>query len=95
MLSDPDKSPKWYLQDPMIAVEHMCLEAVELGLSTCWIGAFDESSVKHILGIPDKIRVICLLTIGMPAEKPSRISRKGLSDIVFEEIYDNPIRFQQ
>ncbi|MCP8318807.1 MAG: nitroreductase family protein [Candidatus Methylarchaceae archaeon HK01B] len=95
VLSDPDKSPKWYLQDPMIAVEHMCLEAVELGLGTRCIGAFDESSVKHILGIPDKIRVICLLTIGTPAEKPSRISRKGLSDIVFEEIYDNPIRFQQ
>ncbi|MCP8304631.1 MAG: nitroreductase family protein [archaeon] len=95
VLSDPDRSPKWYLQDPMIAVEHMCLEAVELGLGTCWIGAFDESSVKRILGVPDRLRVICLLTIGMPAEKPSRSSRKDLLEIVFEEFYDNPIRFQQ
>jgi len=87
VLSDPDRSPKWFLQDPMIAVDHMCLEAVELGLGTCWIGAFNESAVKSILGIPDKIKVICLLTIGVPAERHGRSSRKSISEITFGEYY--------
>ena len=33
-LGDPSIS-RWYLQDPMIAVEHMVLEATELGYGTC------------------------------------------------------------
>ena len=38
--------------------------AVELGLGTCWIGAFDEGKVKEILGIPEEVRVVELMPMG-------------------------------
>ena len=41
-----------YTVDLSIAVSFMMLEATELGLGTCWLGAFDEEAVKEILGIP-------------------------------------------
>ena len=57
-----------YPIDVAIALDHITLTAVELGLGTCWIGAFDEKRVKEILGIPDKIRVVALMPIGYPTD---------------------------
>jgi nitroreductase len=67
-----EASPKWYKVEVSIAMEHMVLEATELGLGTCWVGSFDEKKVKEILKIPEEYRVIALLTIGYPYEKEIR-----------------------
>jgi nitroreductase len=64
-----------YLIDVAIALDHMTLAAVELGLGTCWIGDFDESKVKDLLGIPEKIRVVELMPLGYPAD-PSAKEKK-------------------
>ena len=56
-----------YPIDVAIALDHISLAAVELGLGTCWIGAFNENRVKKILGIPEEIRVVELMPIGYPA----------------------------
>ncbi len=74
-----------YTIDVSIAVDHMTLEATELGLGTCWIGAFYEDRVKEILGIPDHIRVVALLPLGYPAEEPAARPRKPLNEIVCYE----------
>ena len=50
--------------DVTIALDHITLVAVEVGLGTCWIGEFKEDEVKKILGIPENVRVIQLMTIG-------------------------------
>ncbi|MDD1758834.1 MAG: nitroreductase family protein, partial [Methanotrichaceae archaeon] len=60
-----------YPIDVAISIDHMSLEAVNQGLGTCWIGVFYEDQVKEILGVPDKIRVGVMLTLGYPAESPS------------------------
>ena len=56
-----------YPIDVAIALDHISLAAVELGLGTCWIGAFNEGKVKEILGIPEEVRVVELMPIGYPA----------------------------
>ncbi len=66
-----------YPIDVAIALDHMTLAAVELGLGTCWIGAFDEKRVKEILNIPEKIRVVELMPIGYPAN-PSPVNKHRL-----------------
>jgi nitroreductase len=58
-----------YPIDVAISLDHISLAAVELGLGTCWIGAFNEDMVKEILGIPKEIRVVELMPIGYPAFK--------------------------
>jgi len=87
-LGDPSVS-RWYLQDPMIAVEHMVLEATELGYGTCWIGAFDEEAVKRVLDIPAGLKVVCALPIGVPDESPTARSRKPLDEIFYLDKYGN------
>ncbi len=74
-----------YPIDTAIAVDHMTLQAVEEGLGTCWIGAFDEKKAKEILNIPDSVRIVQLLTLGYPLSAPNPTSRKSLDEIVMQE----------
>ncbi|UCD15306.1 MAG: nitroreductase family protein [Candidatus Omnitrophota bacterium] len=59
-----------YPIDVAVAIDHMVLTATELGLGTCWIGAFYEEGVKKILDIPSPIKVVELLTLGYSKKKP-------------------------
>ena len=65
-----------YPIDVAIALDHMALAAVELGLGTCWIGLFDENKVKGILGIPDEISVIELMPLGYPSDRSAVEKRR-------------------
>ena len=56
------------LQDATIAASFAWLQAVMLGLSGCWVGAFEESQVNNILGIKEDWRPIALLPLGYSAE---------------------------
>ncbi len=74
-----------YPIDTAIAVDHITLAAVDEGLGTCWIGAFDEIKVKEILDIPESVRVVVLLTLGYPLSIPRPTPRKTLDEIVMRE----------
>jgi len=80
-LADMERSPKWAIVDTTIALEHIVLVAEEMGLGTCWIGAFEEDKVKNPLGIPDRFKVVALLTVGFPDESPPPRPRRDLTDI--------------
>ncbi len=82
---------EYYQIDLGIAMEHMVLKATELGLGTCWIGWFDESTLKKILEIPNKIKVSALLAVGYPKDESSKKrKRKPLEKIVFSEKWGQP-----
>ena len=77
-----------YTVDVSIACAFMILQAYELGLGTCWIGAFEEGDVKKILNIPKEIRVVAMTPLGYPNEPPSQKFRKSLNEIVCYEKYE-------
>ena len=68
--------------DVSIALEHIALQATELGLGTCWIGSFETEKVRSILGIPADINIIELMTVGYPADKPKTPNREPMKKIV-------------
>jgi nitroreductase len=71
-----------------IACAFMILQAYELGLGTCWIGAFNEDEVKRILNIPEEVRAVAMTPLGYPDEPPSKKSRKSLNQIICYERYE-------
>lgn len=77
-----------YPVDLAIAVDHMTLLAVDEGLGTCWIGAFYQDEVRKILNIPEKYKVVALLPLGFPADKPGSKFRKPLEEMVCYESFD-------
>jgi nitroreductase len=74
-----------YPIDVAIAIDHITLAAVALGLGTCWIGSFYPDKVRAILGIPESIQVVELLTLGYPADTARAKNRKPLDEIRFYE----------
>jgi len=91
-LANPRESAKvgpfeGFLIDLAIAIENMALTAWDLGIGSCWIGAFNEKDVRELLGIPESLRVVSLLTLGYPDEKPRAKNRKPLDEILHYERY--------
>lgn len=67
--------------DVSIALEHMCLQATELGLATCWIGSFYPDKVRAVVGIPAKVEIIELLALGHPADSPKEHRREPIENL--------------
>ncbi len=79
-------------QDVAAAVENFMLAATGRGLSTCWIGAFNEQAVRNATAAPPHIRPMAMITLGYAKEKPEKPARKPLSDIAFSEAYGKPFK---
>jgi len=96
LTADPDKSgvrddKPYYMTDVGIAMENGVLAAAELGLGTCWVGAFTEGPVKEFLGIPDNIRIVAFTPLGVPAEEPEPRPRKAADELVFDGRWGRPL----
>ncbi|MBT3385822.1 MAG: nitroreductase [Prolixibacteraceae bacterium] len=68
--------------DLAIAVDHMTLQATELGLGTCWICNFDVTPCSELFKLPTDIEPVALLPIGYPDVKLPNKKRKPLKEIV-------------
>lgn len=69
-----------YIIDLAIILDHISLQAVREGLGTCWIGSFYQEGVKKILGIPEQIEVVELMSLGYAAVEPHPTARKPLNE---------------
>ncbi|NIN64862.1 MAG: nitroreductase [Anaerolineae bacterium] len=68
--------------DVAIATDHLILAAADLGLGTCWIGAFDPQATREVLDLPDGVVPIAFTPLGYPADEPRPKKRKSLSELV-------------
>jgi nitroreductase len=66
---DPAVGKRW-IEDTSAMTENILNQCVEEGLGACWLAVRDkcEDGVREILGIPGGIRVLCLVSVGYPAE---------------------------
>ena len=68
--------------DVAIVMDHLILAAADLGLGTCWVGAFDRAAAREILALPDDVEPIAFTPLGYPADQPRPKKRKTLSELV-------------
>ncbi len=83
--SSPHQELKQIIRDTTIAIEHIVLEAENLGLGTCWVAWFTQEEIRPILNIPSDKYVVSILTVGYSDEIPSARPRKKLEEIVHKE----------
>lgn len=69
--------------DAAIAIDHITLQAVNLGLGTCWVCNFDVGLYCELFEIPAHISPVALLPLGYPDEAIGEKKRKSLPEIVF------------
>lgn len=73
------------VQDATASVMNIILAATNIGLGTCWIGAFDEDIVRDILNIPIGERPVAMVPIGYPDEDPVIPQRMDIDQIIHRE----------
>jgi nitroreductase len=69
------------VQDTAAAVHSILLAAVDRGLASCWIGAFDDEAVREAIGAPRPVTPIAVLPIGRSAEAAAKPSRRPLPEV--------------
>ncbi len=71
---------KFSIQDATLAAAYSQLAASALGLSSIWIGMFDEEKVKEI--IRTELRPTSILCIGYPIKKRPAKLRRQLKELI-------------
>ncbi len=77
------------IQDATASIMNVMLVAYDLGLATCWVGAFDEVHVKNILKIPAgaELKPVAIIPIGYPDEVPIMPQRMSLDKLLHWETW--------
>jgi nitroreductase len=75
-----DKS--YAVVDAAIVVDHITLQAADLGLATCWIGDFNPQTARAFLALPDDVEPVAFTPLGYPLDQPQPKKRKDLADLV-------------
>ncbi len=73
------------VQDATASVMNIMLAATNIGLGTCWIGAFDEDIVRDILNVPMGEKPVAIVPIGYPDEDPVMPQRMDMDQIIHRE----------
>ena len=68
------------------------LSAVNEGIGTSFVGAFEDNKVSRILGLPVHVKPIGIIALGYSAEKPEKFERIKLNDLIHYERYDRTKR---
>ena len=72
-------SELYSIQDATISAAYVHLAAVDLGLGSVIVGAFDEEAVSKILNLPGTLRPIIILPVGYPAKNRKRLLAERLT----------------
>lgn len=65
------------------AIENFWLSLVDRGLSTCWVGHFDDEMIKRLLKIPDKMELEAVFPIGYDSGKTKRKNKIDLDRTLY------------
>jgi len=68
--------------DVTIAIDHLILAATELGLGTCWVGAFNPEEARKVLKLSENEEPIVFTPLGYPNDQPGEKIRKPIEELV-------------
>lgn len=77
----------YYLEDGSAATQNMLVAAWALGLGTCWVAGDKKpyaDDIRRLLAVPEGFRLVSLVSMGYPAEKPTKDKRPLESVIHWE-----------
>lgn len=73
-----DEDRNW-VENCAVVASFVYLETTNQGLGTCWVqvrrmkteeGRESEEAVKKLLGVEEKVSILCLMPLGYPQKKP-------------------------
>jgi len=95
--NDKNKMKKFYeqegghyaIQNCAVVAQTMLLKAHSLGLSSCWVGSYDDIQLQRILKLPDHVNVESILVFGYSDSKSKEPRRFPLDRMTYFEEFGN------
>lgn len=84
-----ERAEKYCKQQAGAAIENFWLKITELGLATCWVGAFSDEEVKRVLQLPEDIDIEAIFPVGYAFEKMKQKFKPDLDNILFFDFWKN------
>lgn len=84
-----ERANKYSSQQAGAAIENFLLKIADLGLATCWVGAFSDSAVKRVLQLPEDIDVEAIFPIGYELKKSQQRMKPSLDSVLYFNIWKN------
>lgn len=84
------KGVKRYMEDGSAATENILLAAHALGLGACWVAGHKKAyaeQVSDLLGVPEELKLVALVSVGYPAEKAAPHGKRDLSQVLHWETF--------
>jgi nitroreductase len=81
------KDTKYYLEDGSSATQNILVAARAHGLGACWVAGDKKAYAERIrreVGAPEGYKVVSLVSIGHPAEQPSK-TKRPLGEVIHWE----------
>lgn len=81
------------LENVAVAAENILITAHALGLGACYIGGFDpeypmiEQTINTELKLPSHVKIVSLISVGYPNEKPMPKKMRPISEVWKKEVY--------
>lgn len=85
-MANPELFRYYLWQHAAIAIDHMMLKAVDLGLGSCWVGFVDREKVRELVNLDADYDIIALLPIGYPNYNPAARSRFPVDQLLLKEL---------
>ena len=82
------KGDNWYLYDVGLATQNISLAAHDMGLGSVILGLFDADAAAKVLNLPDSVKVVTLMPLGVPVKESKAPARKPLCEFVFKDQYE-------
>lgn len=79
------------LTDASCASMLLLLAARNEGLGACFVGAYRETEVARILGLPSHVRPVGIIPVGYADESPPPASRLPLSEVVHYKTFGGKV----
>ena len=79
---------KYFIEDGCAATENILLQAADLGLGACWIAGDKKPYAEGILSMlnaPAGSKLVSIISIGWPKQKPSQHKNRSLRDVLHWE----------
>lgn len=85
-----DPVSKYWVEDGSAAIENMLLAATALGYGSCWLQGNakpHEAEFKLLLNIPENLKILTLIPIGVTAQWPEDKEKRSMEDVLHWETF--------
>lgn len=77
-----DRGKTYSRQHAGAAIQTLLLKLTDLGIQSCWVGAYADELIKQLLKIPQHINLEAIIPIGYSSEKPKSSPKGSLENSI-------------